>query len=98
MAAKTTEIERRSKVAEACVDFGTHLLKVRKISVTPDDAQRAVKELFEWFESHDALAEAGYGIAIHAITFGEELLESRKTVTVDDAVRAIQKMYLDLTG
>ena len=97
MAPKNPEQENRSKIAEACLDFGSHLLQVRVSSVTTGDAQTTVKELFDWFVLHDALEEANYGIAIHAIGFGEELLESRKTATVGEAIEAIQKLYLDLS-
>jgi len=96
MAAQTTEAQRRSKVAEACVDFGRQLLRSRPSSVTADDAQRIMRELFEWFETHGAFAEGNYGIAIRAVAFGEELLESRNTSTPDDAVKAIQGVYEDL--
>jgi hypothetical protein len=96
MAAKTTEAERRSKVAEACLDFGSKILENRRSSVTPDDVQRTVKELFAWFESHDGFEEANFGIAVHTIEFGKNLLESRKTATIQDALDAIRKLYSDL--
>ena len=96
MAIKNTEAERRSQVAEACLDFGSQLLRLRVSSVTPADAQGVVKKLFDWFTSHDGFSEANAGIAIHSISFGEKLLESRKTTTVDEAVETIQKLYLDL--
>jgi hypothetical protein len=87
----------RSKVAEACLDFGSHLLRVRLSSVTPDEIQSVVKDLFSWFESKDAFLPQNTGIALAALRFGEELLEARKTATVDEAVAAIQDLYSDLT-
>jgi len=97
MASKGSELERRSKVAEACLDFGGHLLRVRTSSITPEDAQAAVRDLFEWLESKDAFTEANSGIAIHAIGFGEQLLEARKTVSVTEAIEAIQELYAELS-
>ncbi len=97
MASATSEAERRSKVAEACLDFGSHLLNVRLSTMTPDDAQSIIKELFEWFTSHNAFSPGNTGIAIHAISFGEQLLESRKTATVQEAVEAIQNLYLEMS-
>lgn len=97
MATGISETERRSKVAEACLDFGSHLLRIRTSSMTPDDAQDAVKELFEWFTSHDAFSSANAGIAIHAISFGEQLLESRKTATLQEAMEAIQNLYSEMS-
>ncbi len=97
MAAKTTEAERRSKVAEVCLDFGSHLLRVRISTVTASEAQELVKELFDWFASQNAFNEENFGIAIHAVQFGEELLASRKTATVPESIDAIQKLYLDLS-
>ena len=90
--------ENRSKVAEACLDFGSHLLSARSSSVTPDEAQRQVKDLFAWFAAHDAFTPGNVGIAIHAIQFGEELLSSRKTATVEDSIAAIQQLFTDLAG
>jgi len=98
MTSKNTDLERRSKVAEACLDFGAHLLRVRTSSVTADDAKSVVKDLFEWFASQNAFSEANTGIAIHAIGFGEQLLESRKSATLDEATEAIQKLYVDLSA
>jgi hypothetical protein len=94
MAAKNSD--NRSKVAEACLDFGSHLLHVRLSSVTPDEIQSVVKDLFAWFESKDAFLPANTGIALGAIRFAEELLETRKTATVNEAVEAIRDLYSDL--
>ncbi len=96
MATKTTDAERRSKVAEACIDFGSHLLRVRISSATPNDAREAARDLFNWFENHDAFTEGNVGIALHAITFGSNLLESRKTATLGDSIDAIQVLFEDL--
>lgn len=94
--AKTTSTERRSKVAEACLSFGGDLLKARTSSVSSDDAQESVKDLFRWFESQDAFSEGNYGIAIHAVEFGAEVLRNRKTATVEEAIEAIQGIYKEL--
>ena len=96
MATKTKSPEFRSKVAEACLDFGAHLLRVRLSSVSSNDAQDAVKELFDWFASNNAFDPANAGIAIHAIDFGKDLLETRKTATVQEAVDAVQTLYSSL--
>ncbi len=98
MASQDTDLERRSKIAEACIDFGSHLFTVRVSSVTPDDIQSCVKDLFEWFEEHEAFTPGNSGIAIHAVGFGEQFLESRKTATVDDAVEAIRNLYKSLAN
>ena len=98
MASKTTETQRRSDIAKACLDFGSHLLNVRISSVTADDAQRHVADLFDWFASHDAFTEANAEIAIHAIQFGEQLLATRKTATVQEAIEAIQQLFGDLAA
>ena len=87
----------RSRIAEACLDFGSHLLQVRSSSVTLDDAQSAIKILFGWFASQDALKEANVGIAIHCIDFGKQLLETRKTVTLQEAIETIQGLFSDLS-
>jgi len=97
VAAKASEKANRSRVAEACLDFGTHLLRIRTSSVTPSDAENSVTELFEWFEDNDAFTPQNTGIAVHAIDFGKELLESRKTSTVREASDAIQRLYSSLT-
>ena len=89
--------ENRSKLAEACLDFGSHILRVRLSSVTPDEAQGRVKDLFDWFAAHDGFTSGNTGIAIHAIDFGEELLESRKTSTIQEAIDAIQNLYSGLS-
>jgi len=78
------------------MDFGSQLLRIRLSSVTPDDARAAVTDLFEWFESRNAFTEGNSGIAVKAIDFGEEILTSRKTFTLQDAIDAIQKLYSDL--
>lgn len=96
MPPKNTAAENRSKVAVACLDFGSHLLGVRAGSVTSDDAQRSVKELFDWFAEHDAFTPGNAEIAIHAIDFGKELLTNRKTAIVQDAIDAIQRLFTDL--
>jgi len=96
MATKTSDAERRSRVAETCVDFGGDLLRLRLSSMTPDDAQQAVQDLFSWFEEHDAFTEGNVGIAVHAIAFGRQLLDSRKTATLEEAVEAIQNLYSGL--
>lgn len=96
MATKPSAAETRAKVAAACVDFGKTLLQTRVSSVTAGDARDAIRELFEWFEAHDAFTEGNAGIAIHAIAFGEQLLESRKTTTVNEATGAIQELYENL--
>ncbi len=95
---KTSDIERRSKIAEACLDFGTHLLDVRISSITPIEARNYVKELFDWFASQDAFTEVNSGIAIHSIQFGEQLLTFRKTTTVQEAIDAIQQLFKDLSA
>jgi hypothetical protein len=97
MPTKLSDSEMRSQVAQACMDFGTHLLRVRLSSVTPEDAQKAVTDLFGWFEAKNAFTDGNYTIAMKAIDFGEELLSSRKTLTLDDATGAIQKLYSDLS-
>lgn len=96
MTTKLSDSEMRSQVAQACMDFGTHLLRVRLSSVTPDDAQTAVQDLFEWFQEENAFTVGNYGIAMKAIDFGEEMLSSRKTLTVTEAIEAIQKLYKSL--
>ena len=96
MATKTTEVERRSNVAEACLHLGQELLRLRLSTVTAEDAQSAIRELFEWFESHDAFSEANARIAVHSVAFGEQLLESRKSATLSDVIQAIQRVYSDL--
>ncbi len=83
-------------VAQACISFGSHLLSIRQSSMTADDAQENVKSLFDWFSEHDAFSNSNAGIAIEAIEFGKQLLESRKTSTVNEAVEAIQSLYNDL--
>ena len=98
MATKTNDTERRSQVAEACLDFGSNLLRARTSSVTPDDAQNAVKDLFSWFSSHDAFSDGNVGIATHSLDFGGQLLEARKTSTVQEAIDAIQDLYLHLSS
>jgi hypothetical protein len=93
---RNLEAERRSKVAEACLEFGSDLLRARTSSVTPDDAQNVVKELFTWFEAEEAFKEGNFGIAIRSLEFGTEMLKARKTTTLDETVAAVQKLYRDL--
>ena len=98
MASKTTEAGYRSKVAEACLDFGSNLLNLRFSSVTPDEVQSYVKYLFDWFASHHAFTEANVEIAIHAIRFGEEILAARKNATIQEAIEAIQELFENLSA
>lgn len=97
MPAKTSASERRSRVAEACIGFGKTILQNRVSSASPADVQNAVRDLFEWFEAHDAFTEGNAGIAVRAIDFGGQLLESRKTATVDESIAAVQQVYEDLS-
>lgn len=97
MAPAPNNPEHRSKVAEACIVFGADILTLRPSSATPEEIQDWVKELFGWFEEHDAFTTGNHGIAIRATSFARELLESRKTATVDDALAAIRNLYLELS-
>ena len=97
MPAKTNASERRSRVAEACIGFGKTVLQNRVSSASPEDVRNAVRDLFEWFESHDAFTEGNVGIAVRAVDFGGQLLESRKTATVEDAIAAIRQVFEDLS-
>jgi hypothetical protein len=96
MASKSTASEARAKVAQACLQFGRALLRVRQASVTGQDAQDAVLELFEWFSAHDALSPANASIAVESVGFGQELLDARKSSTTEEAIEAIQDLYSKL--
>jgi hypothetical protein len=97
MPTKTSSSERRSRVAESCIGFGRAILETRVSSASAQDAQEAVRDLFEWFKAHDAFTEGNVGIAVRAVEFGGQLLESRKTATVGDAIAAIQQIFEDLS-
>lgn len=93
---RTTEAERRAKVAEACLGYGTHLLKVRPASESAGDASAATKDLFNWFGAHNAFSEANHTIAVGCIDFGRHLLEFRRTTTPAEAMDAIEDLFESL--
>ena len=96
MATQASDAERRSRVAEACLDFGGDLLQLRLSTVTREDAQETAQDLFKWFESKDAFTTGNAGIAVHAIAFGRQLLEARRTSTVEEAIESIQNLFASL--
>lgn len=98
MAARTTEAERRAKVAEACLEFGSHLLRVRLSSVTSQEARAAVRDLFAWFADHGAFSEGSFTVAIQCVAFGRAQLEYRSSATVDEALESIRDLYASLTS
>jgi hypothetical protein len=98
MATRTTEPERRAKVAEACLDFGGQLFRLRLSSVTAAEARVAVRDLFTWFAEHDGFIEGNFTIAIQCLGFAQALLEHRSSATVDEAIEAIHDLYTTLTA
>ncbi len=85
-------------VAEACLGFGAHLLRVRLSSVTPSEAQDSARDLFQWFASHDGFEEGSATVAVECAAFGKALLEFRSTATVREALDAIQGLFTDMTA
>lgn len=98
MAARTTEAERRAKVAEACLDFGGHLLRLRLSSVTAAEARGVVRDLFAWFADHDGFSEGNFTVAIQCLGFARALLEYRASATMEDALESVRDLYAALTG
>lgn len=97
MATKNIEAEYRSKIAEACIEFASHLLKIRVSSVTPSETLEIATTLFQWFEDHNAFTKGNVGIALKAISYGGDLLASRKTATIHEAVESIQALFENLS-
>ncbi len=97
MPPRSLTANHRAAVANACLDFGSHLLRIRSSSVTPHDAQDAVKSLFDWFASNNAFIESNSSIAVHSLSLGKELLEFRKTTTPQEAIDAIEDLYSSLS-
>lgn len=97
MAARTTEAERRAKVAEACLEFGSHLLRVRLSSVTAQEARDAARDLFAWFADRDAFGEGNFTVAAQCVAFGRAQLEYRVSTSVEEALESIRELYTALT-
>ncbi|MCC7517600.1 MAG: hypothetical protein IT578_00275 [Verrucomicrobiae bacterium] len=93
MAARTTEAERRAKVAEACLEFGADLLRTRLSSVTAQDARAAARDLFAWFAAHDAFRNENHLVAARCVAFARALLEHRASASVGEALDSIRELY-----
>jgi hypothetical protein len=98
MPARTTEAERRAKVAEACLEFGADLLRTRLSSVTPEEARAAVRDLFAWFSDHGAFAGENHVVAAKCIGWARALLEHRASATVAEALGSIRDLYAALAA
>lgn len=96
MAARTTEAERRAKVAEACLEFGADLLRTRLSSVTALEARAAARDLFAWFAEHDAFQDPNHLVAARCVAFARALLEHRASATAGEALESIRDLYAAL--
>ncbi len=83
-------------VAEACLDFGSNLLRVRLSSVTPAEAQAATRELYQWFAAHDGFADGKTRVAVQCVAFARSMLEYRMSATPQEAIRAAEELFEDL--